>query len=61
MIATEAQLREEIRQLRVVGAQMAYVCFDWSQSSFVEVRESDRKMLKELQQQWDAIKSSEKA
>jgi hypothetical protein len=59
--ATKAQLREEIRQLRVVGAQMANLCYNWGQRSFVEIRESDCKMLKELQTEWDAIERSEKA
>jgi hypothetical protein len=59
--ASKAQLREEIRQLRVVGAQMANVCFNWGQRSFIEIKASDCKMLKELQQQWDAIERSEKA
>jgi hypothetical protein len=61
MTATKAQLREEIRQLRSVGIQMANVCYNWGQRSFVEIRDSDCKMLKDLQCQWDAIERSERA
>jgi hypothetical protein len=62
--ATKAQLREEIAELRHVGAQMANVCFNLGQANATirklgpECQRAADAMW-ELRREWDAIKRRE--
>lgn len=55
--ATKQELRQEIDQLRIVGAQMSNLCYNLHQSSAIDTRL--RENMKELYVKWDAIKRSE--
>lgn len=55
--ATKAELRQEIAELRHVGAQMANLCFNIGQ--LCEVKETHLDAMRELFVQWDAIKRRE--
>lgn len=59
--ATKAELRREIADLRMVGCQMSNVCFNLGQHA--QMGGSGRRVschylasMKDLQQQWDAIR-----
>lgn len=55
--ATKSELRDEIKQLRFIGAQMSNVCFNWSQCTMkTEITQEDREILNELRIKWDMIK-----
>lgn len=62
--ATKADLRREIQELREIGGQMSNICFNLGQNAVYEdlgkmVTGRDLVSLRELQQQWDAIKRAE--
>lgn len=58
--ATKAQLREEIRQLRLVAFQMANIGYNLEHSTKSQLTvERAAHSLKELQIQYDKIKRSE--
>jgi hypothetical protein len=48
-------LRQEIEELRHVGAQMANVFFNWSQGQQV-IDSDEREMMASLYRQWDSVK-----
>jgi len=54
MKATKAELATEVTELRRVGAQMANVCFNLSQSPHMHV--DDKKIMAQLVRDWDAVK-----
>lgn len=58
--ADKARLRQEIAELRHVGAQMANVFFNWSQNRQV-IDPGDREMMNRVRRNWDAIQRAEKA
>ena len=56
--ATKAELREEVRRLREVGAQLANAAFNLRQKHTLS--DDDRATLDELRRKWDAVQRSEK-
>jgi len=62
MKATKAELRREIQQLRHVGQQLSNVAFNLSQTPDQprELTVENKKMLKELYKEYDAIKRAER-
>ncbi len=63
--AAKSKLREEIEQLRNIGAQMANVCFNLGQNARHDslgrlVTGSDLVSMYELSKNWDAIKRQER-
>lgn len=64
MTATKQQLREEIAALRLIGSQMANLCFNLGQNARYGdfgrmVSGPHLADMYNLSQQWDAIKKSE--
>lgn len=57
--ATKSELRQEIAELRHVGALMANFCFNVSQSDKIDP--GYRQCMKEMQTMWDKIKRRERA
>lgn len=55
--ATKRELRDEIQQLRIVGEQMAHLCFNLSQQDRLEPYLQTT--MGTLYRQWDAIRRSE--
>jgi hypothetical protein len=55
---TKDQLRQEIAELRYVGAQMSNICFNLAQGQKL-LLPSDREAMDYLRRSWDAIKRSE--
>lgn len=51
-------LRQEIAELRTVGAQMSNVCFNLQQRQTSDPHE--RQLMRSLRQEWDRIERAEK-
>ncbi len=56
--AAVSELRREIAELRNIGSGMANIC--WNLAEGRTFNDHDRKICRQMQQKWDAIKRAEK-
>lgn len=59
LLATKAELRQEIAELRHVGNQMSNLCFNLAQDG--RQSQVNRDCMDQCRRNWDAIKRREKS